>query len=269
LPSPHVHPTRAADYSRHRYRFDRRTLAERTVLLAGGTGGLGPALASLLLSEGARVLLAFRSNSQRAESVAANLEQETGRRPELIRGDITNAAGRRSVLDAGGEQLYGLVVLVGDPARVAPEALGDEAIAASLALNYSGPILLARDALERMAGSGTAGSVVLFSTMQAVRPFPGSLAYAGPKAALIQAARILAKQHRGQGLRVNVLAPGVTMAGMAEASIARGKYDSYIEQQIIARFGYPEDIARAARLFLEPDNYLTGQLLVIDGGLTL
>jgi 3-oxoacyl-[acyl-carrier protein] reductase len=260
---------RAADCGRQRYRFETAALAQRTVLIAGGTGGLGPALASLLLGEGARVLLGFRSNTERAERVAAGLQRQTGRGPELAQGDITTPAGRRALLAAAGEQLYGLVVYTGDPARVAPDQITDQALASSLALNYTGPILLAREALDQMARAEVAGSVVLLSTMQAVQPFAGSLAYAGPKAALILAARILAKERRGTGLRVNLLAPGVTMAGMAEASIARGKYDSYIEQKAIPRFGYPEDVARAARLFLEPDNYLTGQLLVVDGGLTL
>jgi len=269
LTSPHVPPDRAADYAQRRYRFEPAALAGRTVVVAGGTGGLGPALAALLLAEGARVVLGYRANTERAEAVAAGLERHGGRRPEIAAGDITTAEGRAALLDCAGSQLYGLVVYTGDPARVAPEALDDAAISRSLAVNYSGPILLAREALGRMSRAGIAGSVVLLSTMQAVHPFPGSLAYAAPKAALIQAARILAKEHRGQGRRVNLIAPGVTMAGMAEASIARGKYDGSIEQQIIARFGYPEDVARAARLFLEPDNYLTGQILVVDGGLTL
>ena len=66
--------------------------------------------------------------------------------------------------------------------------------------------------------------------MQAVALFPGSTAYAGEKAALLHAARILAKEYRGPAnIRVNVIAPGVMDAGMAEASIASGKYERYID----------------------------------------
>jgi NAD(P)-dependent dehydrogenase (short-subunit alcohol dehydrogenase family) len=68
---------------------------------------------------------------------------------------------------------------------------------------------------------------------------------------------------------VNVVAPGVSMAGMALKSIQSGKYDSYVKDKIIPRFGRPEDVARAVRFFLEPDNYITGQVLTVDGGLTL
>jgi NAD(P)-dependent dehydrogenase (short-subunit alcohol dehydrogenase family) len=56
---------------------------------------------------------------------------------------------------------------------------------------------------------------------------------------------------------------------MAEASIASGKYDRYLKEGIIPRFGRAGDVARAVRFFLEPDNYVTGQVLSVDGGITL
>ena len=68
---------------------------------------------------------------------------------------------------------------------------------------------------------------------------------------------------------MNVVAPGATVAGMAEASVSNGKYDAYVSSGSISRFGRPEDIARAVRFFLEPDGYVTGQMLLADGGLTL
>ena len=61
----------------------------------------------------------------------------------------------------------------------------------------------------------------------------------------------------------------VTAAGMAEASIASGKYDRFINEDVISRFGRADDIARAVRFFLEPDSYVTGQVLCVDGGVTL
>jgi NAD(P)-dependent dehydrogenase (short-subunit alcohol dehydrogenase family) len=100
--------------------------------------------------------------------------------------------------------------------------------------------------------------------------FEGSLSYAAPKAALVHAARLLAKEHGGPAqVRVNVVAPGVTAAGMAEASIRAGKYDRFIAGGVVHRFGRAEDVARAIRFFLEPDGYVTGQVLTVDGGLTL
>ena len=60
-----------------------------------------------------------------------------------------------------------------------------------------------------------------------------------------------------------------TIAGMAESSVSSGKYDSFIENKTVQRFGLPEDIARAVRFLLEPNSYITGQVLVVDGGLSL
>ena len=140
----------------------------------------------------------------------------------------------------------------------------------SHAVNYLGPILLAREAAERMKAKSTPGAIVLISTMQAVALFPSSTAYAAPKAALLHAAQILAKENRGPAnIRVNVICPGVNAAGMAEASIASGKYDRYINEGTVPRFGRAADVARAVRFFLQPDNYITGQVLTVDGGLTL
>ena len=215
------------------------------ILLAGGAGGLGSASAELLKSEGANVIVSSRQHG--------------------IRADITVADDRKRLLDALGK-LYGLVVFTGSPARGEME----EAMRISHQVNYEGPILLAREAAERMKATGTQGAIVLFATMQAVALFPGSTAYAGEKAALLHAARILAKECRGQAnIRVNVIAPGVMAAGMAEASIASGKYERYLQDGIIPRYGKAQDVARAVRFLLEPDNYITGQVLSVDGGITL
>ena len=68
---------------------------------------------------------------------------------------------------------------------------------------------------------------------------------------------------------MNAIAPGVNAAGMALQSISSGKYDFFLENGIIPRFGKAEDIARTVRFLLEPDNYITGQIITVDGGLTL
>ena len=224
---------------------EKSAIAGLEVLLVGGAGGLGSVAAELLEAEGARVTISSRHRGLRA--------------------DVTKAADRKWLLDAV-PKLYGLVVFTGTPARNG----GEDAMRQSHEVNYEGPILLAREAAERMKSGGTAGAIVLFSTMQAISLFPGSTAYAGEKAALLHAARILAKECRGAAnIRVNVIAPGVMAAGMAEASIESGKYVRYLTDGAIPRYGKAIDVARATRFFLEPDNYITGQVLSVDGGITL
>jgi len=253
--------------------FPGQTLRDRLILLAGGSGGLGAGVASLLAQEGARLLISYRHDEARAKALASHLGDRFQARVSTVGADICQQQGRERLMEAvskAGEPLYALVCLVGNPARVKLGEAQDQDLAASLEQNFTGPILLARDAVNLMKEARTPGSIVLFSTMQAVALFPGSITYAAPKSALIQAARVLAKENAGPcGIRVNVIAPGVNEAGMALASIRSGKYDRFVEEGIIPRFGRAEDVARAVRLFLEPDNYITGQVLAVDGGFTL
>lgn len=222
------------------------SLRGREVILVGGAGGLGSETAALLEAEGASVIV-------------------SSRRSGAVRADITRAEDRTYLLDAA-PNLYGLVVFAGTPARGKPE----ETMREAHDINYAGPILLAREAAQRMKDSGVAGSIVLLSTMQAVSLFTGSTIYAAQKAALTHAALILAKECRGRAnIRVNVIAPGVMNAGMAVPSIEAGKYDRYLADDTISRYGRALDVARAVRFFLEPDNYTTGQVLSVDGGITL
>jgi NAD(P)-dependent dehydrogenase (short-subunit alcohol dehydrogenase family) len=237
------------------------SLRDKEIVLAGGSGGLGQACIDLLAREGARLVVSYARRRERAQKWAtvAKLVQACLEKPE-DRGRLVGAA----------PNLYGLVVFAGDPARVSDESGVEDAMRRSHDVNYLGPVLLAREAAERMKAAGTPGSIVLFSTMQAIALFPGSTAYAAQKAALLHAARLLAKECRGPAnIRVNAISPGVMAAGMAHASIASGKYDRFLVEGVIPRFGKAEDIARAVRFLLEPDNYITGQVLAVDGGITL
>src|SRR5262245_58195433 len=263
----------AKKHAEHRYELGRKGLAGKVVLVPGGAGGLGAAITALLLQEGALPVVGYRSQRGRALAFQQKLQDLYGGPIRLVEGDIRDAAVRerylREALEVKGE-LYGLVALPGDPARVQADALDAEALHASFDANYAAPILLARAAAASMRASGVKGAIVLVSSMQGVHPFEGSLAYPGPKAALVHAALVLAKEQGGAAdIRVNVVAPGATSVGMARASIEAGKYDSYVEKGVIPRFGRPEDVARVVRLLLEPDSYLTGQVITVDGGLTL
>ena len=252
--------------------FDRQSLNGRVVLVAGGTGGLGSAAVALLARDGAIVVVGYRSDRARAEALKQAVEARYKASVHLVEGDISDSKTRQAYIEAAdglGNGLYGMICFTGDPARVKFDEVTDEDLHESLQKNYVAPILLAREAAARMKEHGD-GAIVLLSTMQAVASFESSINYAGPKTALIGAARIIAKQWGGPGgIRVNVIAPGVNRAGMALKSIESGKYDFYLDQKIIPRFGKPEDVARVARLLLEPDNYITGQVITVDGGLTL
>ncbi len=237
------------------------SIRQREIIVAGGSGGIGAEVTRTLAGDGAKLTITYRSNVERARELnsIARVEQA----------DLTIAADRQRLLETTPE-LYGLVVMTGDPARASAAESAEDTMRRSHDNNYLGPILLAREAAELMTARTQPGAIVLISTMQAAALFPNSTMYASQKAALVHAARILAKETRGpSGVRVNVISPGIINAGMAQSSIASGKYNRFLDDGVISRFGKPKDIARAVRFLLEPDHYITGQVLCIDGGITL
>jgi len=238
----------------------------KSVILAGGSGGLGIAVAHAVAAQGGVPVIGCRSNRERADVMAQQLMKEHRVSAPVVVGDILDESVRQELIRAAQEvgELYGLAPLVGNPARVPIETATESDLLDSMRSNFVGPVLLARDFVGKIGDRD--GSVVFISTMQGVGVFVNSATYAAPKAALVHTARILAKQWR---IRVNVVAPGVNNAGMAEQSIRSGKYDSFLEKKIIPRFGRPDDVARAILFFLEPDNYVTGQVVTVDGGLSI
>ena len=273
MTSPHLDPEEARRHDLLKFDYSRRPLAGRVILLAGGTGGLGAATAALLITEGAYPILGYHTNRGRAELVEQRLQDTYAGPVGLIQSDIRDAAGRRRFVEEAlrvRDRIDGLVVFTGDPARAKTADLESPSFQEALDQNAVAPLLLARDVALAMRERSARGAIVLLSSMQGTYPFEGSLAYGTAKAALIHGAKVLAKDFGGRGgININVVAPGVTTVGMARASVDSGKYDPMIDRGVIARFGKPEDVARVVRLLIDPDGYITGQVIVVDGGLTL
>jgi NAD(P)-dependent dehydrogenase (short-subunit alcohol dehydrogenase family) len=260
----------AHEYHEFQYRFPEKTLARKATIVSGDSGGRGASTVALRAREGTHLVIGYCTNRDRAEALCDALESALGWTVSLVAGDIASAEVREAYLTAAQKfaaPLAGVIIFPGDPARVAFENLNRETLLASLESNYVGPILLAKELGTTMESSAGGGCIVLLATMQALAVLPSSLNYAAPKAALVHAARILAQQW--SHVRVNVVAPGASTVGMATANVQSGIYDRHLANGAVSRFGRSEDVARAVRFLLEPDRYITGQAIAVDGGLTL
>jgi NAD(P)-dependent dehydrogenase (short-subunit alcohol dehydrogenase family) len=245
-------------------------LKNKSILIAGATGGLGQEISAAIAEQKASLMLVHRKEDEKTARLKSRLK---GARMTFYECDFTQAEEIQDAINIFFEQEkepYALVNLIGDAARVDWKQGQISHMQDAFLRNASAPLFSAKQFGLRMKEVSRDGAVVLFSSMQGVYPFEGSLYYGTSKAALIHGAKILAKEFGGDPfVRVNVIAPGVNQAGMAEESIRKGKYEKYVEQKIIPRYGSATDVAKAVLFLLDPDLYLTGQTMLYDGGLTL
>jgi len=245
-------------------------LNDKSILIAGATGGLGQAIVTALAAEQCSLMLVHRKDDEKTSALKSRIK---GSNATFYKCDFTQA---EEIQDAIGiffdqeKEPYGLVNLIGDPARVDWEKAQISHMQDAFLRNASAPLFSAKEFGLRMRKANRPGAAVLFSSMQGVYPFEGSLFYGTSKAALVHGAKILAKEFGGAPFfRVNVIAPGVNQAGMAEESIQKGKYSKFVDQKIIPRYGEAGDIAKLVLFLLDPDLYMTGQTILYDGGLSL
>ncbi|HEY3997769.1 MAG TPA: SDR family oxidoreductase [Candidatus Xenobia bacterium] len=237
----------------------------QSIIVLGASGGLAEAFLPRAVERWGLVLQGRRCDvlSERVKALGADRAvaiEAHGAEPELPQ-QLWDAAVKLG-------QPCGLVCMVGTPGRLSDEAWSPESFADLFTVNSAVPLWHVHRWAQRMKAHGYPGNAVVLSTMQAVYPFEGSLPYALSKSGLELGVQILAKDY-GPHIRVNGVAPGVNDAGMALASIQKGKYQPYIDRGIIPRYGHAEDVVEAVMFLLQPDLYMTGQTLLLDGGLTL
>jgi NAD(P)-dependent dehydrogenase (short-subunit alcohol dehydrogenase family) len=228
-----------------------------TVLVLGGTGGIGSALARRLAARGARPFLVARD----AAKLGA-LAAETGAGWHAA--DVTDAAALAAAVQAAGSPLEGLAVCVGSILLKPLARLTEADFAATFRLNAIAPALAVQAAAPALAAGK--GAVVLFSSVAARRGFPNHAAIGAAKAA-VEGLTVSLAAELAPHIRVNCIAPSLTRTALAEPLTKSAQMaEAIAKQHPIPRLGEAEDVAAMAELLLRPDGWITGQVIGVDGG---
>lgn len=246
------------------------SLDGKSVLITGGGSGLGAGIARHLASRGARVTLTGRRD-QKLREVAASI----GPAAHAVVGDVTDSGDRARMIAEAVEHGGGLHGLVNNAANMLRGPITDLAEADVLDIlntNVVAGMMLTGLAVPHLARDG--GAVLFFGSVHTRRSYPGASTYAASKGAVEVLARVLAAELGPRGIRVNCVIPG---AVPTELNIRAGLYtedehvarlNSMLPDHPLGRIGTPGDIAEAAEYLLGAD-WVTGQSLVVDGGLSL
>ena len=245
-------------------------MKDRVCVVTGGNRGIGAAICSAFAAEGARIAILDLDpglGRQAEESLRA-----AGAEARFFQVDVKDESAVQTAADRVRDAFGRVDVLVNNAgiSRLGPSMsfpLADWQ--ACLDVLATGVFLCSREFGKVMRGSG--GAIVNISSLNGLVAFPMRLAYSAAKAAVISMTKVLAVEWAGYGIRVNAVAPGMIETDMLRQVIDAGLIDvaAYMAHTPLKRFGRPEEIAQAVvYLSCERSSYVTGQVLVPDGGWT-
>ena len=243
--------------------------SERKVfVVAGGSRGIGAAISLAAANAGHAVLLTYASNAQAAQDVVRRIEA-TGGTARALRAD-TAFAGDVSALFTEADAMGRLAVLAysgGITGKASPLADADpDDIARVIAVNLTGAMLCAREAIARMstARGGTGGAIVFLSSRASDYGSPGEhVWYAASKGGIDSLTRGLAREVGKEGIRVNAVSPGPVATDMLDPA----KQERAAGLSPMGRIGTPEEIAAAVMFMASAEaSFVTGANLAVSGG---
>jgi 3-oxoacyl-[acyl-carrier protein] reductase len=235
------------------------SLEGRTAVVTGASRGIGKAIAAELAGAGATVVVGYRSGTEEAEAVAA----EIGGR--AVQADVAEPEDAQRLVDEAGE----IDILVNN-AGVTRDGLlarmSDEDWQVVLNTNLGGTFNTCRAASRGMMRR-RGGSIVNVSSIVGLHGNPGQTNYSASKAGIIGFTKALARELGSRGVRANVVAPGYVSTRLTN-ELPEELRNAMLANTPLGRFGEPEDIAGAVRfLCSDAASFVTGEVLLVDGGL--
>jgi len=240
----------------------------RTVLITGGSRGIGAAVVQRFADEGWRVIFTYVSNDEAAGKVA----DETGAR--AIKGDVGSEADILSLFAALDDEGVYIDAVVNNAGITGPKRRLDEAewdtVMDVLRVNVAGSVIMCREAVKRMsrAHGGHGGAIVNLSSTATLAGSPNQwIDYAAGKGAIDIMTKGLAREVGEEGIRVNAVAPGYTMTDMSREGDIAGRFESFRHEVPLGRIGTVEEVANGVYwLCTDEASYITGCVLPAAGG---
>lgn len=243
---------------------------EKTALVTGASRGIGRAIALALASKGFAVALNYAGSHDAAEAVKKEIE-DAGGKAFTVQGDVSKSEDVDRIFKTVKDEFGGLDVLVNN-AGINRDALlirmkesnWDDVIATDLKSDF-----LTTKAVAAMMMRKRKGSIINISSVVGIMGNIGQANYAAAKAGVIGLTKACAKEMAARNIRVNAVAPGFIETAMTDG-IPEKIREGMIASIPMGRMGQPEDIARAVCFLASDDaSYITGQVLVVDGGLVM
>jgi 3-oxoacyl-[acyl-carrier protein] reductase len=242
-------------------------LSGKSVIVTGGSRGIGRAIVERLAADGADVTFFYKGNATAAEEVVGAARAE-GRRVTAEQVDVTDAAACAAAVERVAERCGRIDVLVNNAGIIRDNLLallGPEDVQAVLDTNVGGVFNVTRAVVPHMI-SRRAGKIINVSSVSGEKGGRGQTNYAASKGAINALTRALAAELASRRITVNAVAPGVIETEMSQA--VRDMAGDQVKSRILLRrFGKPEEVAHAV-WFLASGyaDYITGQVLHVDGG---
>jgi NAD(P)-dependent dehydrogenase (short-subunit alcohol dehydrogenase family) len=266
VPGVQAAMTPVPDCGEHSYRGSGK-LAGKAAIITGGDSGIGRAAAIAYAREGADVLIAYLEEDDDAQDTARWIE-EAGRRAVLVRGDLSDPAHCRAVVDRAVQEYGRIDVLVSNAAyqmsRDSLDEISDEEWDYTFRLNIGAMFHLTKAAVPHMPpGSAIIGS----SSVQSDQPSPQLAPYAATKAAIANFSAGLAQMLGEKGIRVNSVAPGPIWTPLIPATMPAEKVGAFGDDVPLGRAGQPAELAPVYVLLASDDgSYISGSRVAVTGG---